>query len=202
MHWLLVVGWFLLINQSIGCTVPSFSSLQVQPHFNLHRFLGIWFEIKWFTTQTINPTGVWSDYSLSFQLQGRPRQRLLVYGRARRVNASQCHSFGPWLMQTPGGARLFLQKDNLTSNTILHQPFYVLKTDYRNYALVYQCLTPNYRLNQPCTSRILYIFSRRRFLPWRFLQPLYRYIANVLCIYPRQLRTTSHTVSCYGRIMG
>ncbi|CAF1473005.1 unnamed protein product [Rotaria sp. Silwood1] len=199
MHWLLVVvGWFLLINQSIGCTPPSFSSLNVERNFNLHRFLGIWYEIKWYTTVNIPPSDVWTDYAQSFQLKHRFGQSLLVYGKARLQTAQECFSFGPWLVRANNGAKMIVEKEDLNSNTRLNRPYYVLKTDYKNYALTYTCISTNYNLNQPCTERNLHLFSRKTSLSWRYLGPLYNYIKNVLCIDQTQLTTiVFHPRTCF-----
>ncbi|CAF2433433.1 unnamed protein product [Rotaria sp. Silwood2] len=69
MCWFLIIGLVLFINKSMGCTVSSFSNLAVQRHFNLKRFLGLWYEPNWYTTQSINPSSIWNDYSQSFELQ-------------------------------------------------------------------------------------------------------------------------------------
>ncbi|CAF1045193.1 unnamed protein product [Rotaria sp. Silwood1] len=182
----------------MGCTVPSFSNLTVQSNFSLQNFLGIWYEIQWLSSEYHNASSIWSDYSQSFQLENNVSQRLLVYGKARFPNAEQCFSFGPWLIIANNSAKMILQTQDVNSSKILNWPYYILKTDYNHSALIYACMSENYTQNDPCNKSVLWIFSRKNSLSNEYLNELYNYIENILCVDSTKLEITPQSErSCY-----
>ena len=190
MYWFLLIGFFLLINQSTACTIPSFANLTVQSNFSLHNFLGIWYEIKWYSAGFHNESDLWRDYSQLFQLENNSSQYLLVSGKARLLNEDKCFSFGPWLILANDSAKMILEKKNLNNDTYLNWPYYILKTDYDHYALIYGCMKANYTLHNPCDEPIVWIFSRTIVLTNQYLHELEDYIENNLCINSTDLEIT------------
>jgi lipocalin len=195
MYWLLAFGFILFINKSMACTTPSLANLTVQSNFSLHHFLGLWYEIKWLPGEVHNESDIWHDYSQSFELENNSTNRLLVLGRARLPNEDKCFSFGPWLIIANNSAKMFLEKESLNSTTILNWPYFVLKTDYDHYALIYGCMSENYTHTNQCEEPILWVFSRTIVLSNEYLD---EYIENTLCINLTELELTPHREkSCY-----
>jgi lipocalin len=198
MYWFLLIGLFLSINKSMGCTTPTFANITVQTNFSLHHFLGIWYEMKWFSEEPHNESDLWRDYSQSFQLANNSNQQLLVSGKARLLNEDKCFSFGPWLIIANNSAKMVLEKKNLNDSTYLNWPYYILKTDYDHYALIYACMTDNYTLNNSCDEPVVWIFSRTIVLSNQYLHELDGYIENNLCINSTDFEITFHREkSCY-----
>ncbi|CAF1505463.1 unnamed protein product [Adineta steineri] len=199
MYWILLLQVVLLVNTSTACTTPTFSNLTVQSNFSLHNFLGIWYEIKAYLNETNTGLDVWHDFSQSFQLETNSSERLLVYGKARLTQEDQCFSFGPWLLIANDSAKMIqVEKDELTYTTNLYWPYYILKTDYNHYALIYRCKTKNYRLNDPCDDPTVWVFSRTRSLSYEYTKELDTYIENILCMNVTTFEIISHREqSCY-----
>jgi hypothetical protein len=94
---------------------------------------------------------------------------------------------------------MILEKKNLNSSTDLNWPYYILKTDYDHYALIYACVSTNYTLDDQCIEPLLWVFSRTIFLSDEYLNELDDYIENTLCINITKLETTPHSeTSCYA----
>ncbi len=198
MYWFVLISLVLLINQSMTCTIPSFANLTVQSNFNLHRFLGIWYEIKWFKNESLNNNNLWNDFSQSFQFEDNSNEHLLASGRARLSSEEECFSFGPWLILANNSAKMILEKQDLNIPLNLNWPYYILKTDYNHYALIYGCMSENYTLNISCKQPMLWIFSRTVLLGNEYLIELDNYIEDVLCINLTDLEITLHSEpSCY-----
>ncbi|CAF1157658.1 unnamed protein product [Adineta steineri] len=199
MYWILLLQVVLLVNRSTACTTPTFSNLTVQSNFSLHNFLGIWYEIKAYVNETNTGLDVWHDYSQSFQLETNSSEHLLVYGKARLTQEDQCFSFGPWLLISNDSAKMTqVEKDELIYTTNLYWPYYILKTDYNHYALIYRCKTKNYRLTDPCDDPTVWVFSRTRSLSNEYTKELDTYIENILCMNVTTFEIISHREkSCY-----
>lgn len=194
-----VIGLLLTINPTISCTIPSFSNLTVQSNFNLHQFLGIWYEIKWYKNETKQDSNIWNDYSQLFELENNFNDRLRVIGKARLSSEEECFSFGPWLIIANHSAKMILAKTDLDSTINLNWPYYILDTDYNHYALIYGCMSENYTLNTSCKQPMLWVFSRTVLLSNEYLIKLDDYIEDILCLNLTQLQTTLHTAkSCYS----
>jgi lipocalin len=198
MYWLILIGFFLLIDKPMACSIPSFANLTVQSNFSLHHFLGIWYEIKWFTNQSQHESDIWNDFSQSFELENNSNEYLLVSGKARLSSEEKCFSFGPWLIISNNSAKMILEKKDLNNTINLNWPYYILKTDYNHYALIYGCMSENYTQNNQCKDPIVWIFSRTVLLSNEYLIELDDYIENILCINLTQFEITLHSEkSCY-----
>ena len=202
MKWFLFIGYFIFsINSvnSLNCTQPSFDNLTVQSDFNLNKFLGIWYEIQWLPGEPHNISDIWHNFYQSFQLQNSSTYSLLVPGTARLYNQEKCFSFGPWAIIANNSAKMILQTKDINSTQLLNWPYYVLKTDYDHYALIYACQSNNYIHTDPCDDPILWLFSRTTSLSSDQLTNLDKYIENTLCINLTRLEITPHDgQSCYS----
>lgn len=197
LHWLFIITFILSINKSLSCTAPVFSNLTVVSNFSLQNFLGRWYEIQWLPGVPHNESDIWRDYSQDFELASNVSQRLLVSGKARLINQEQCFSFGPWTMIANNSAKMILETKAI-NGTILNWPYYVLKVDYDNYALVYGCMLDNYTVNITCKEPILWIFSRTKTLSSQYSNMLDSFIETTLCVNLTQLEMTPQSEkSCY-----
>jgi lipocalin len=186
------------MNKSLACSKPSFGNLTVQSNFSLHHFLGLWYEIKWFSNDTQYESDIWNDFSQIFELENNSNEYLLVPGKARLSSEEKCFSFGPWLILTNNSAKMILEKKDLNNTINLNWPYYILKTDYNHYALIYACMSVNYTQNNQCKDPILWVFSRTVLLANEYLIELDDYIENILCINLTQVKITLHSEkSCY-----
>jgi lipocalin len=200
MKLLLVVGCLVLFKQStnvLGCTPPAFSNLTVQSNFSLNKFLGIWYEIKWLPATPHNISDIWRSLYQSFQLVNASTQHLLVNGTARLYNKETCFSFGPWSIIANNSAKMILERQDLSVSEPLNWPYYIVKTDYDNYMLVYGCISDNYTQTEPCWEPILWLFSRTPTLSNDYVTTLDQYIVDTLCINLTALEITPQTdTSC------
>lgn len=180
-----------------SCTVPIFENVNVQNNFDLERFLGIWYEIKWLPNEPHNESDIAQDYYQSWQRQNGTANRLLISGHFRMPNNMTCDSFGPRSMIVNDSAKMILEKKDVYGDEILNWPFRILTTDYDHYALVYGCQN-NYTSNKQCQQAILGVFSRTGLLSSQHTNELDRLITEDLCISLSKLEITPHTAkSCY-----
>jgi lipocalin len=202
MKWFLFIGYIVLCDKFVrilGCTPPSFDSLTVPSNFSLNKFLGIWFEVQWLPGEPHNASDIWRNFYQSFQFEDSSKQKLLVTGKARVLNNNTCFSVDPWLIIVTNTAKMILEKQDLNSSELLNWPYYVLKTDYDHYALIYSCTTVNYTYSVPCAEPVLWVFSRSATLSTDYTTELDQYIENQLCINQTDLEITPQDgVQCYS----
>ncbi|CAF5118601.1 unnamed protein product [Rotaria sp. Silwood1] len=197
MFWFIKIGLLLLINTSLGCRPPSFSSLSVQRNFNIYKFLGFWYEIKFHETG-LPLADVLANFVQLFQLENDATKHLLVFTKGKQAGSQSCISLTTWSVYANNGAKMRVEKVDVTSATIVNQPLYVLKTDYEHYALTYRCLTPSYNLNEPCQQRDFQLYSRKPYLERKYLVQVQHYIRNVLCINSNDIiKTTYRKPFCF-----
>lgn len=197
---LLLTFVFLARRCSAACNAPAFANLSVPSDFSVHRFLGIWYQIEWFSSEPDDELSRAYDVSQSFDLELNSSARLLVFGKARKyADEDRCVSFGPWLLITMNGAKMTLKKQELNSTANLNWPYYVLQTDYEHYALTYACIASEYVHTNACEEPVLRVFSRTTSLADDYLDALNDYIEENLCINATNLETTVHAgKSCYA----
>ncbi|UJR22215.1 hypothetical protein I4U23_025279 [Adineta vaga] len=190
---------FLNTVNSLNCNLPSFENLNVQSDFDLKQFLGIWYEIKWLPSEPHNESDIWRDYYQSFQLEDSSSHTLQVPGKARLLNQEKCFSFGPWTIIANNSAKMIVQKKSLNTQTFLNWPYYILQTDYKNYALIYACTSENYTLSNPCLHPAVWVFSRTTTLSTVYMTEVDDYMTNILCINLTELEITPHDgEACYS----
>jgi lipocalin len=196
-----LIGYIVFFNKffnTLGCTPPSFDNLTVQSNFTLNKFLGIWYEIQWLPGEPHNESDIWRNFYQLFQFENSSTQKLLVSGQAR-VNNSTCFSVNSWSIIANNSAKMILETQNMNSTKLLNWPYYILKTDYENYALIYSCTSENYTYTDPCQEPVLWLFSRTTSLSSDYSIELDQYIQDQLCINLTQLEITPQDgKSCYS----
>jgi hypothetical protein len=94
---------------------------------------------------------------------------------------------------------MVLEKKDISSAPLLNWPYYVVKTDYEHYALIYACTSTNYTYTDPCEHPILWLFSRTTSLSNDLSTELDKHMENTLCINLTKLEITPHdSKSCYS----
>lgn len=192
MHRICTIVLLLLIDQSLACTAPSFTNITVQANFNLTKFLGTWYEIEWLPGEPHAEADIWRDFVQSFQLENGSNVRLSVPGKFRLLNNDTCFSFGPWSIVANNSAKMVLERKSPTSPKPNNWPYYVIKTDYDNYALIYGCSVDGYNLTEPCTAPIIWLFGRKVILADGYRKDMDNYIANTLCVNLTRMEITPH----------
>jgi lipocalin len=198
----LFIGYFAFVIHSVNslnCIKPAFENLTVQLDFNLNKFLGIWYEIKWLPGEPHSESEIWRNFYQSFQLQNSSTDSLLVPGKASILNQEECFSIGTWVIISNNSAKMVLEKKDIISAQLLNWPYYIVKTDYEHYALIYACTSTNYTNTDPCEDPILWLFSRTTSLSNDLSTELDKYMENTLCINLTELEITPHdSESCYS----
>jgi lipocalin len=187
------------ILYALSCTPPSLNNITVQSNFNLNQFLGIWFEIKWLPDAPHNASDIWRNLYQSFALNNSSIQNIIISGQARVGDNTTCFDTGSWLVFANNSAKMILETQDISSTTFVNYPYYILKTDYDNYALVYGCSTENYTYTNPCKNPFLWVYSRTTLLSTTYSSSLDDYIQNQLCINLTSLEITPQDgVQCYS----
>ena len=184
----------------LSCTPPSLNNISVQTNFNLNQFLGVWFEIQWLPDAPHNASDIWRNFYQSFQLNGSSTQNIIITGRARVGDNTTCFDTGAWLVYANNSAKMILQTQDTSNPTYVNWAYYVLLTDYTNFALVYGCNTTNYSYTNPCYNAFLWVYSRTTTLATVYSTLLDNYIQNQLCIDTSSLEITPQDgTQCYSR---
>lgn len=194
-----IIAFLWTINIVWGCLPPAFDNVTVQSNFNLRQFLGTWYEIKWYKNETETHEQMWNDYVQIFQMDTNSSDRLLANGYARLSKEKECFPFEPWSIIANNSAKMFVERSNLTGTNKHYWPYYIVRTDYNHYALIYGCMSENYMLNNTCLDPMLWMFSRTVVLSREDLIDLDQYIKTNLCMNLNELRISLHSAkSCHG----
>jgi lipocalin len=200
MRYLPFIGCIVFAIHILGvstCTPPSFSTIAVQTNFNLNKFLGVWFEIKWLPETPHAASDIWRNLYQSFQLNNSSTQ-IIIPGRARAGDNTTCFDTTSWLVYANNSAKMILQTQDSNSPTFVNWPYYVLLTDYDNFALVYGCGTVNYTYTDPCSNPFMWLYSRTTSLSTVYSTLLDSYIENELCLNLTSLEITPQDgIQCY-----
>ncbi|CAF1133178.1 unnamed protein product [Didymodactylos carnosus] len=141
---------------------------------------------------------IWQDYYLNYQPSDTSDEKLIVKGKARTLNKS-CFDTEPWILianDTLNPAKMILEQNR--PDYLLNWPFYIVSTDYNNYALVYSCGNHNYTLSGQCNQPILWMFSRTIDLKAEYHHNLDIKIVYDLCIDLSKLEfTPQNEKGCY-----
>ena len=164
----------------LGCIPRSFDDLIVQPNFDVNRFVGVWFEIKWLPAEPHKPSDIWRNFYQKYQLNSSNQNQLLAYGEARGLNNDTCFPIGQWSFLVNNSAKMILQSKD--GKTPLNWPFYVISTDYDHYSLIYACTDNNYSSNQRCNISTFWLFSRTTSLSSNLTTDLDDNMLKQLCI--------------------
>ena len=198
MCWPLIFALSFLVAKTSACSAPVLANISVQSNFSLSRFLGVWYEVEWLPAEPHAESDIWRDFYQSYQYENGSTERLHVPGQARVLGNSTCFSIGPWTIIANNSAKMILERKGPDNTTGLNWPYYVLRTDYEHYALIYGCTTHNHVLTDLCPDPILWLFSRTVVLAPQYLKSMNDLIETTLCINLTRLEITPHAnTTCY-----
>eukprot|EP00105_Crassostrea_gigas_P001043 XP_011413056.1 PREDICTED: retinol-binding protein 4-A-like [Crassostrea gigas] len=170
-----------------NCTLRV-DSLQAEANFSTDMYVGQWYGIKWFTNRYVAPEQIYRDFTQELSRRQDGNLTMTYHGRDP-VNSQGCIQFYStvYLTDTPGKFRLdFQDHGNFVD-------YWVVKTDYTNYSVVYECIKLND--DNTCKKIITWVFSRHQTLPDSLMAEVDHVIEN-MCLNETQFYTTTYSKSC------
>ncbi|KAK6183460.1 hypothetical protein SNE40_010938 [Patella caerulea] len=164
----------------INCQVTSF---KIQENFDLSKYLGTWYEIKWIAPFYHPEEDQWSDYQHTYRM--KQDGGVAGYGSARKPPAMECVYFRNDLNRTSISGKFTFGENG--------SPYWVIKTDYTNFATVYGC-SKQYA-NGTCSNRRIWIWGRETTLAEQFLKEAESAVTDV-CVNTSVLVSTGHSEGC------
>lgn len=136
---------------SQGCRVDSFP---VQGHFDTDKYLGKWYEMKWYSEVYFDESELFQDYTHEYI--GKKGGNLTVRHTGRDpINLVDCFQRQStlYLTETPGKFMIDEKNQGNLSD------FWVIRTDYSNYSVAYGCTTQ--QQDGTCLKARAWVFSRK-----------------------------------------
>nr|XP_022294021.1 retinol-binding protein 4-like [Crassostrea virginica] len=147
---ILTSSYVLQVAIAHHCTVGSFP---VQANFITERYLGRWYEIKWFSDYYVPTDVLFQDYTNVFTLQSDGNISISTTGRDPTAGHG-CFHYHSTLIPTDTTAKFkydYMDKGQLTD-------YWIVSTDYVNYAVAYVCFEEN--ADGTCGKAKSWILSR------------------------------------------
>ncbi|XP_046564058.1 uncharacterized protein LOC124272882 [Haliotis rubra] len=188
---------FLDTKQEKECNVPAqykitpdqscqVSDVPIQPDFNITLFNGTWYEMQWLAQVYIPASELFQDYQHEYILQ--EDGSLKGYIRGRTDKGCFYRQASLTLSGTPGKLHF-----NVTEGGSDNYPYWIVDTDYNNYAVMYGCL--NVSTSGNCTRARSTVWSRRKSLAPNFQYRANSFLQN-LCVNPAAFLLTSQNNPC------
>eukprot|EP00105_Crassostrea_gigas_P034490 XP_019918638.1 PREDICTED: purpurin-like isoform X1 [Crassostrea gigas] len=136
---------------SQGCRVDSFP---VQDHFDTDKYLGKWYEMKWYSEVYFDESELFQDYTHEYIRKKGGNLTVLHTGRDP-INLVDCFQRQStlYLTETPGKFMIDEKNQGNLSD------FLVIRTDYSNYSVAYGCTTQ--QQDGTCLKARAWVFSRK-----------------------------------------
>ncbi|XP_046343323.2 purpurin-like [Haliotis rufescens] len=197
---------FLKTKQEKECSAPAqyrtspeqscqVSDVPIQLDFDMKLFNGTWYEMQWLAQMFFPASELFQDYQHEYIIQEDGSLKGYIKGRTdkgcfyRQVSLTSS--------ETPGKLHF-----NLTEGGSAYYPYWIVDTDYDNYAVMYGCL--NVSTSGNCTAARSTVWSRRESLAPRFQYRANTIVQN-LCVNPAAFLLTSQKnacASCYKQPCG
>ncbi|KAL3872882.1 hypothetical protein ACJMK2_036063 [Sinanodonta woodiana] len=157
------------------CTVDSFKA---EPGFDIKKFLGLWYQVQKLTDPNNEETFKDMIYDLKLNANGSTTMHIAYWA----FGDSQCTVYSNLLSSTkiPGK----MQQVDTYNDDIMN--FWVVKTDYISYAVIYGCIHEEMTGN--CSDARVEILSRNPHLPDHFHTTVHSSI-RALCVNPADIKT-------------
>ncbi|KAJ8308898.1 hypothetical protein KUTeg_013772 [Tegillarca granosa] len=174
-------------------TVPSsalnckFANFNVKPNFNLEKYLGKWYEMKWLAQNYIPEDQLFQDYAHNYVMESNGTITAYIKGRDP-TTPDKCFRYSAWITQTntPGKLR-YRRWASSDRSAQITSDYWVLMTDYINYAFVYGCRVPFE--NGTCNEPDSWIWSRTQSLPESTMNLITKKMEEV-CVDPTKYLAT------------
>ncbi|XP_071081081.1 uncharacterized protein [Haliotis cracherodii] len=187
---------FLDTKQDKECDIPAqykttegqncnVSTFQIQQDFDIAKYSGSWYEMRWLAQSYIPPSELFQDYQHEYVVGSDGQVSAFIRGR----NKQGCF-YREAIMEQSETAGKFTLK--VKGNSDDQYPYWVVDTDYSSYAVMYGCLKMK---NSECVSARSTVWSRRQTLSPR-LQSRANTILQMLCINPAAFLLTSQKNAC------
>ncbi|CAH1779544.1 unnamed protein product, partial [Owenia fusiformis] len=138
------VIFFLLTTVNAEKCVLNMTSLDLQANFDFDKYMGRWFEVKAWIGRGIDVDSLLDNFSIIYTKQSSGVADIFSTGTPK--NSSECLPlFGSGLkMQLVSSSgrhptRLAYRITNTSSGTFVDREYYVVDTDFYNYALIVTC---------------------------------------------------------------
>ncbi|XP_061173677.1 purpurin-like [Saccostrea echinata] len=155
----------------INCDVSNFA---VQSNFDPSKYVGVWYEIKWFSKTPLPKNKEWQDVTHTYSIvKGNNISVVTTYRDPQRLGT--CSTFQSTLIPTGRPGKLLF--DEQKTDEIVN--YWVMNTDYVNYALIYGFKDEN--TNGTAKAAKSWVWSRKPTLAKSFLQNINTQLQN-LCL--------------------
>ncbi|XP_046564055.1 uncharacterized protein LOC124272880 [Haliotis rubra] len=145
---------FVSINGN-DCIVDD---MEVQADFDTDRYMGKWYEYKWYASSFIPPEERYENYYHYYIPTDDKNITNYISGRDPSRPDGECFFYNRQLIPTAMPGK-FIWQDTPASAV----PYWVLETDYTHYAFVYGC--SNITANRTCAQPRAWIWSRTQTIP-------------------------------------
>ncbi|KAK6183103.1 hypothetical protein SNE40_010647 [Patella caerulea] len=169
------------VTDPVNCQVNTF---QTKQNFDLKKYLGVWYEMKWIIPFSVPVADRYLDYQHKYSMN--TDDQVLVSITARN-SSKHCLYITAYvnLTETPG-KMVISNQPNGGGDTYT---YWIIETDYNNYAVVYGC--GQTLSNGTCGATRLWIWSRKTSITPTLLSQA-EMLLNRLCLDTSSLITTSH----------
>ncbi|XP_071080818.1 uncharacterized protein [Haliotis cracherodii] len=188
---------FLETLQTAECNVPAqysvntgqnchVSDIPVQEDFDIQKYAGSWYEMRWLAQSYIPASELFQDYRHVFNPRGDGTLSAVITGRSK----DGCFYRKAIIVPSATAGKLTLKVLDGSADQF---PYWVIDTDYINYAVMYGCL--NVTSDGKCVAARSTVWSRGTTLARRF-QYRVNTVLQALCVNPVAFLDTSHHHAC------
>ncbi|XP_041352780.1 retinol-binding protein 4-like [Gigantopelta aegis] len=179
--------------QNINSKDCNVHNITVQPDFDLQKYCGTWYEVKWLETVYIQPSQHYEDYRHIYTYSGSGENVTVDIAWRDPANINKCVYNTARLIEKDGDAKIcFVTAKERFS-------YWVLKTDYTSYAVVYGCHSVT--SDGACNGTRSWIWSRTKTLSQDKMAIAETVISERLCVNQSLYLSTRHNNECPPEIV-
>ncbi|XP_062603237.1 retinol-binding protein 4-like [Saccostrea cucullata] len=169
----------------INCDVSNF---QVQQNFDPTKYVGVWYEIRMYSKTPLAKNKEWQDVTHTYSIsKGNNISVITTYRNPQTLGT--CSKFQSTLIPTRSPGKLLFDEQN-TDEMV---NYWVMNTDYVNYALIYGFKDEN--TNGTAKAAKSWVWSRKPTLAQSFLQNINTQLQN-LCLDKTPVHRTMQKKGC------
>lgn len=136
---------------SQGCRVNSFP---VQDYFDTNKYLGKWYDMKWYSEVYFDESELFQDYTHEY-IRGEGGNLTVLHTGRDPIDLVDCFQRHSTLYFTGTPGKFLIDERNQGSLS----DFWVIRTDYSNYSVAYGCTTQ--QQDGTCIKARAWVFSRK-----------------------------------------